>query len=483
MQTSFFSSLLILLFSINTGFAQTQIGQDLQGLSPDDWFGYSVAMSADGNRVAVSAPRLDAGYVTVFELEQGEWVQMGDTLEGKKDFASFGEAVALTGDGNRLVVTAVGTNNGCRPYIRTYDWDGSKWVQFNDDFTSLATIFSKAMTISKNGNILITGNEESNGFWGRVSFAELNGINNWFDRNGVNGPYDDAHLGSAVDVSADGKRVIIGAGDWNSNSDFAVIYQSDGDRSWDKIGEITSEDPNGEFGRAVSISDDGTRIAVGSPTNSDAARNAGSVRVYEYNFGRWEQIGNDLDGLTSFEHFGRTVDLNSNGKRLLVGADNKFTTNGDHTGSVYLFEERNGNWVQVGQEIIGQAESDKFGAALAISSDGERFIVGGFLNDDAGQSAGHAKVYDMRITSNNNSLEQVNQVKLFPNPTEGVLYLDNFTADQFDLIRIYDLTGKLVLRPTFQNNRINLSVLPTGVYVVQLISNENQSFSQLIKKR
>jgi len=44
-------------------------------------------------------------------------------------------------------------------------------------------------------------------------------------------------------------------------------------------------------GFSVSLSSDGTRVAIGAPLNDGNGSNAGHVRVYEYNGTAWAQLG------------------------------------------------------------------------------------------------------------------------------------------------------------------------------------------------
>jgi hypothetical protein len=58
-----------------------QEGQDLEGLKKADFFGYSLAISETGHRIAVGALKTDyegknSGSASVFELLKGNWTQV-----------------------------------------------------------------------------------------------------------------------------------------------------------------------------------------------------------------------------------------------------------------------------------------------------------------------------------------------------------------------------------------------------------------------
>ena len=47
---------------------------------------------------------------------------------------------------------------------------------------------------------------------------------------------------------------------------------------------------------SVSLSSDGTTVAIGARLNDGNGNNAGHVRIYEYSSGSWTQLGADIDG-------------------------------------------------------------------------------------------------------------------------------------------------------------------------------------------
>eukprot|EP01084_Bolivina_argentea_P117624 208860_1 len=74
-------------------------------------------------------------------------------------------------------------------------------------------------------------------------------------------------------------------------------------------------------GYSVSLSSDGTRLAVGAPYKDYTGSKTGHVRVHQYNGTTWQQIGNDIDGEAATDWSGYSVSLSSDGTRLAVGAE------------------------------------------------------------------------------------------------------------------------------------------------------------------
>jgi hypothetical protein len=84
-------------------------------LATDDSFGYSVAISADGNTALIGAVNRNAGQgnAYVFVRSADDWVQEGDALASHSGSAgdNFGLSVSLSGDGNTALIGAVGRSS------------------------------------------------------------------------------------------------------------------------------------------------------------------------------------------------------------------------------------------------------------------------------------------------------------------------------------------------------------------------------------
>lgn len=106
---------------------------------------------------------------------------------------------------------------------------------------------------------------------------------------------------------------------------------------------------------SVSLSEDGSRVAVGSNENngtfSDPNSIAGSVRVFEFIGNSWVQLGEDIDGKTLFERSGTSVSLSADGTHVAIGAIYGETDDGV-TGAARVFGYNGSAWVQMGQDIL-----------------------------------------------------------------------------------------------------------------------------------
>lgn len=74
---------------------------------------------------------------------------------------------------------------------------------------------------------------------------------------------------------------------------------------------------------------------------------------------------------------------------------------------------------------------------------------------------------------------EFNNVKMFPNPTNGYLNFTTNSNENID-VQIFDILGKSVLRLENVRNSIDISELKSGVYFVQIVLGTEKSTKKLI---
>ena len=67
--------------------------------------------------------------------------------------------------------------------------------------------------------------------------------------------------------------------------------------TWTQVGsDIDGEAASDESGNWLSLSWDGTRVAIGAPLNDGGGADSGHARLYAESANEWFQVGPDLDG-------------------------------------------------------------------------------------------------------------------------------------------------------------------------------------------
>ncbi len=479
--------LLFLIFYTTSSFAQVQIGADIDGEAAQDEAGYAVAMSADGNRVAVGAPRnngasTDAGHVRIYDLVDDAWQQVGADIDGEAAQDASGNAVSLSADGNRVAIGAnFNDGNGTKAgHVRIYEWMAGAWQQIGADIDGEAVNneCGSALQLSADGSRIIIGSPKFSSLGslvGQVRVFDFDG-STW-QQVGVTiiGEDIDNEFGTAVSISANGNRIAIGAPKNDGNGVYAGhvrVYDFIGG-AWQQIGsDIDGEAGNDRLGAALSLSADGSRIAIGANKNDGTGIDAGHVRIFELVDNNWEQVGADIDGEAAGDELGTSVALSTNGDRVVIGA-NRNDGNGTSAGHVRIYDFYNGEWQQEGEDIDGEAQFDNSGISVALSNNGRQIAIGANLNDGNGTIAGHVRVYELPCA--------ITEGRDVINSCEAYTWIDGNTYSSTNNTATFLLTNEadcdsivyLDLTVTIIDNSISLNLF-------SLIANSNTASYQWV---
>ncbi len=136
-----------------------------------------------------------------------------------------------------------------------------------------------------------------------------------------------------------------------------------------------------KFGKKVAMSADSRRVVV-SGTSDYYTDERGLVRVFECDdqsgTNEWKKVGLDIVGEELEDRFGVSVDMSNDGKIIIAGArfnDGNGKIRVGHDARV--FQDVDGQWVQVGQDLDGRRNYTGLGQSVTISGDGKRAILGG----------------------------------------------------------------------------------------------------------
>jgi hypothetical protein len=155
--------------------------------------------------------------------------------------------------------------------------------------------------------------------------------------------------------------------------------------------DIDGEAAGDQSGYSVSLSSDGTIVAIGAHFNGSSR---GHVRVYKWTGISWVQLGADIDGEAAADYFGISVSLSSDGTIVAIGAIlNDGTPPATDRGHVRVYKWTGISWTQLGADIDGEAATDYSGRSVSLSSDGTIVAIGAYLNDGTGSNAGHVRVF------------------------------------------------------------------------------------------
>ena len=363
----------------------------------DDQFGFTVALSGDGNTMAVSSTAedsaakgingnqadhtaLNAGAVYVFIRNGGAWVQQGYVkASNTKASYQFGSSVTLSNDGNTMAVGSTGEASSATGIdgnqadasmpgagaVYVFARIGATWSQqayvkaSNTGEKTDGDQFGYSIALSGDGNTLATG-----------AISERSAA------TGING--------NQADKSADGAGAVY------------VYVRADGkwsQQAYVKPWNTTAR--GGLFGYSVGLSGNGDTMAVGA---YDEERGKGAAYIFTRTGGTWsQQIRLMASNAEAGDSLGCSIAISDDGNTMVAGAFDEDSllrgiqppTEGSNdaatdvsTGAAYVFVRTGGAWTQ--QAFIKATNTrlnDQFAWALSLSRDGNTLAVGAHLED------------------------------------------------------------------------------------------------------
>lgn len=364
------------------------VGSDVEILRE---FGASVALSSNGTTAIIGAERDDefTGGAWVFTRTGSTWSQQGPKLTGAGESGPgrFGVSVALSGDGNTVLVGAPQDNEGVGA-VWVFTRSGGSWMQQGTKLVGAGTEalgsfgvrFGQSVALSNDGNTALIGGPE-NGVEVGAAWVFVRSGTTWSQQGEkivgsgrLNG--EGIMFGASVALSSNGNTALIGAPDDDDNLGAAWVFTRSGE-TWTQQGEQLA--PTGDtsktivFGSSVALSGDGDTALIGGPNDDSQIGAAWFFTRSEEAWSQDEKLTPDGDASNLID-FGASVALSENGNVALVGGpdDSAFT------GAVWAYERSGPTWMHLGSKLTdGEPSSEAlFGAAAALSGDGSLALIG-----------------------------------------------------------------------------------------------------------
>ncbi len=266
------------------------VGNDYASFS---YQGFSVGISGDGNTVIVGGPYDNSnriGAAWIYRRTGGTWSQVGGKLANNQggSYGQQGYSVAISGDGNTV---AVGANDDAPYYgsVFVYVWNGTSWVsQGNKLVGGYYSAFGSSVALSSDGNTLVVGGsgDYNSASVGAIWIFNRMPDDSWVLMENEIRPSDyttgTPSIGCSVSVSSDGGTVIVGGlGDHGYDGAAWIFKRSiSTDTVWTQSGtKLIGTDTVGasRLGCSVAISGDGNTAIAGGLGDSSFA---GATWVY-----------------------------------------------------------------------------------------------------------------------------------------------------------------------------------------------------------
>lgn len=375
-------------------------GSGANATGAGDQFGYAMAMSGDGNTLAIGAPNEssnatgvdgvqdnnqapESGAVYVFTRDGEHWVPQAYLKASNAGaFDQFGFSLSLSHDGNVLAVGAFAEGSASTGVDGDQDDDSARNA-------GAVYVFTR-----------------SGAAWSQQAYLKASNVRRDYDM----------YFGWSVSLSSDGATLAVGArgedGDPaaggnqsdNSISNAGAVYVfARADASWEQRAYLKAAIAanHDAFGSSLALSADGHTLAVGAysengdssgittPSPAKFIGDSGAVYVFRRFGATWRQdayIKASIPGVR--DTFGWSVALSGDGCRLLVGArheqsdangfnGNEASNLSDKSGASYMYARSNGGWSRKAYiKASNTGVGDEFGISVALSADGGSFAIG-----------------------------------------------------------------------------------------------------------
>lgn len=386
-----------------------------------DGFGYSLAMSQDGQLLTAGA-----------RYEDSDTTSVGGAQDNNN-----------ANDSGAAYVFRRGAQWRQEVYIKASNAESKARPEGGD----LPDVFGTSVVMNGTGSTVVIGapreDSEAGGVNGDIfnNNALDSGAVYVFDSNSTGWrqtayikapnpkPFD--FFGGALVMSQNSNTLVVGANSEDSKAE--GIDGDDADRSvafagaafayrrvtggWEKTAYIKASNTheNAQFGSCLALSADGNTLAVGSPREKSnaigvdggqanrSAADAGAVYIYGFNGVAWiQQAYIKASNTSAGDRFGCGLALSGDASYLAVGAplegnastDGAINNDGSpQSGAVYIFQRSQAGWSQTAYiKSFNSRAGDQFGQVVRISADGTRLLITA-PNDD-GDAGGINPVHD-----------------------------------------------------------------------------------------
>jgi hypothetical protein len=480
-----------------------EYGNLLLGDELNDLYGYSIALNAEGNILAVGSPGSDldagsGGLVRVYKLEGDTWTQMGQDLTGAEGGEQCGVAVDLNYTGSRIAVGCPYSNGAGQTVfagrVQVFEWDGTAWTDLGAPILGMTSLEESGANLSldNEGNtIAISSPCYSAEFScsGLVRVFELENSewiqkgNNFESLSGLFTKY-----GENLALSGDGFTLAISS---NRNSfpydtlpAFAQVFRWQ-EESWTQYGETYfSEEPNRYSGMDVALSEDGSTLSISDCYSNHPFNNIpiprGEVKVFSLIDNQLIQKGETINNFTN-GYEGLQTEMSLDGNTLFISSSIFQPPYAYSSGKFHFVEWTETGWVSeefdpdYGVDFFQRSQRMNGFGSVVVTAD---HIFGHWPNE------GHGAVQAFS-TPTLNSIERdnlINHFKLFPNPAAGkeVSVALNLKGKVNLIIR--DITGKIIAQQTIQPGylKFNIEGFAPGIYYCTIFNSSIKATRKLV---
>ena len=292
------------------------------------------------------------------------------------DLSSDGSVLVIA---ERMYSTS-GTNREGRFVF--YKWDGTSWSSMGEVVNDVNNLNAYECKLSSDGLTMVMGSWAYTGNMvrqGLVRVYRYNSSNNSWNKIGANivGTRVNSFSGKKVAISSNGNIVAVQhERGGNNQQGYVTVYEYDSSANqWNSIGnELVGLERYDFFGSGLDLSGDGNVLVIGTDREDFGGVNrAGRLRIYNRNGNAWNEVFSAA-GLEQYDYFGRSLSISEDGKKIAVNQ-----RGGSIGGRVRIFENVSSSWTETSSStlpnLLGTKEGENFGYLETVLS-GDGGVIG-----------------------------------------------------------------------------------------------------------
>lgn len=379
----------------------------------DDYFGSSVAISADGTTIAIGSPYdgnangPDDGSVYVYKsTDLTSWTYSTRLQASTTADYLLGRSIAISGDGNSIIA-GVDIDSSGYSGVYHFQYTNGSWSSIKLVTYIVFDYYGERLSISADGKTILIGAANTSTTSSPILYGKAyvytrssNTSLSWSSPTvlvGTTAASTGYAFGSSVALSADGKTAAIG----NEFEGKVYVYKliAGGWINTTILGpRIIPGNGNTRTGSTVSISDDGNFVATSSPyaDNNGATTDSGEAYVfYDYagsNNSAWVSGTNITYPSLEYTYANpHSFAVSGDGATLaisysVVGAVRIYTLSPDRT------------WIL--KQTVAGSQLDAYGYSIALNLQGNTLAIGAPYRDNVnGNNAGSVYIYTYNGTT------------------------------------------------------------------------------------
>ncbi|MBG43661.1 MAG: hypothetical protein CL530_06800 [Aequorivita sp.] len=419
-------------------------------------------------------------------------------------------AADVDGDGNIDMLSANNFGNNLTWY-KNLDGLGNFGPQ--NIIAPLDTIHVSTADIDGDGDMDVLAVSHLNDLV--VWYENLDGLGNFSSQKVISNITDGAYVVIAADIDGDGDMDVISGSD---NSGIAWYENTDGNGNFGLARIINSAAPIARSITAADIDGDEDLDIVGSNSgpyvklswyeNLDGMGNFSPPEVVDTsNFAMYPIYTIDIDGDNDMDilviaavsgadkvawyendgigNFGSQIvisdepidvwsiysaDLDQDGDNDILA-----TGGGAFDGEIVWFENLDGTGSFGSKNVISiEHQFPRSVIAADIDNDGDMDVIASSQNDD--KIAWYENLTILGVGENESS-----SIKIYPNPTDGLLYIDANTESIIG-ITVFDVLGKKVLQLQGNKQQVDISTIESGMYFLRIATDRGEFVQKIIKE-